>query len=53
MARGSVDYANRNGLGALSKRNRLIWPRSASTACDLAIVAESKENRILICEAAS
>jgi hypothetical protein len=53
MARGSADYADRNGLGAVSRRNRLFWPCSASTACDSAIVTECAGNGVLVCEAAS
>lgn len=53
MYRGSADYANRDGAGAVSKRNRLSWTCSASTACDSVLEAESTDNGALICEVVS
>ena len=53
MARGSAEYAKGDGLRAVSKRNRLFWPCSASATGDTMIVADSGRNRVLLWEAAS
>jgi hypothetical protein len=53
MARGLAGYAKASGLGAVSKRNRLFWPCSASAPGGTWIVADRADSRVLRCEAAS